>query len=120
MKKMGNFTNQKSNIQQEWEEENKKPKNDEVDDLDDLDAANIREIFMEEGLIKKKDPAREERLMFNGVKCEMSMYLISKKNKFRYYAYKLYKHKLFDNIIMLLIGLSSCKLAADSYIAGYS
>ena len=103
MKKMGNFTNQKSNIQQEWEEENKKPKNDEVDDLDDLDAANIREIFMEEGLIKKKDPAREERLMFNGVKCEMSMYLISKKNKFRYYAYKLYKHKLFDNIIMLLI-----------------
>jgi len=47
-------------------------------------------------------------------------YLFSKKNPFRLFMYKTYKHKLFDNTIMALIGLSSIKLAADSYLASYA
>jgi hypothetical protein len=35
--------------------------------LDDLDEKVLREIFMDEGLIKKKDKEREARLLFLGV-----------------------------------------------------
>lgn len=38
-----------------------------IDDVDDMDEETIREIFMDEGLIKKKDPEREQRLMYNGI-----------------------------------------------------
>ena len=34
--------------------------------------------------------------------------------------YKLYKHKVFDNFIMAVIGMSSVKLAVDTYLAGYA
>jgi hypothetical protein len=38
----------------------------------------IREIFVDEGLIKKKDPARELANMFSGVHAEKSLYLFTK------------------------------------------
>ena len=75
---------------------------------------------MDEGLIKKKDKEREKRLLYKDIHCENSLYLFSKKNPFRLFMYKTYKHKLFDNTIMALIGLSSIKLAADSYLASYA
>ena len=71
---------------------------------------------MDEGLIKKKDKQREARLMFLGVECEKSLYFFTKQNKIRYYAYKLYKKKIFDNTIMVLILLASIKLALDTYL----
>jgi hypothetical protein len=90
-----------------------------VDDLDDMDEKVIREIFMDEGIIKKKDLEREKRLLYNGIACENSLYVLNKKNKIRLFAYKVYKHKLFDNIIMFLIAVSSIKLAVDSYLVNY-
>jgi len=90
-----------------------------VDDLDDMDERVIREIFMDEGIIKKKDLEREKRLLYNGIACENSLYVLSKKNKIRLFAFKVYKHKLFDNIIMFLIAVSSIKLAVDSYLVNY-
>jgi hypothetical protein len=87
-----------------------------IDDIDDLDEMAIKEIFMDVGLIKQKDKAREEKMMYDGIKCEVAQYLFTKKNWFRTACYKLMKHKLFDNVIMLLIGLSSVKLALDSYL----
>lgn len=87
-----------------------------VDDVDDLDEKAIREIFMDVGLIKKKDKEREKRLMYQGIKCEVSQYLFTKQNRFRIMCVKIMKHKVFDNFIMLLIALSSVKLAADSYL----
>jgi hypothetical protein len=45
----------------------KKKVEDMIDDVDDMDEGTIREIFMDEGLIKKKDPEREKRLMYNGI-----------------------------------------------------
>lgn len=80
----------------------------------------MREIFMDEGLIKKKDPAREKRLRYNGITCMNSIYIFNKENPFRLGCYKLYKHSLFDNFIMFLIGVSSMKLGVDSYLAGYA
>jgi hypothetical protein len=44
------------------------------------------------------------------------MYFFTKKNPIRYYAYKTYKHKTFDNTIMFLIGVASVKLALDTFL----
>ena len=85
-----------------------------------MDEKTIREIFMDQGLIKKKDPERERRLEYLGVECEKSLYLFSKESKFRKLVYKIQKHKLFDNVIMFLIAVSSIKLAADSYLVSYA
>ena len=79
----------------------------------------IEEIFKDEGIIKKRDLAREERLLFSGIYCDNSLYVFSKKNTIRLYAYKLYKHKSFDNVIMSIIALSSFKLAIDSYLVDF-
>ena len=49
-----------------------------------------------------------------------SFYFLSKQNKFRIFCYKLYKQKIFDNYIMFLIGISSVKLATDSYLTDYA
>lgn len=70
---------------------------------------------MDEGIIKKKDLEREKKKLYAGVECENSLYLLSKKNFMRLSLYKLQKNKLFDNTIMVLIALSSIKLAADTY-----
>lgn len=84
--------------------------------MDDMDEPVIREIFMDEGLIKKKDKAREQRLLYAGISCTNSIYIFHKQNKFRLFCYKVYKHKAFDNFIMFLIAISSLKLGVDSYI----
>jgi hypothetical protein len=89
-----------------------------VDDIDDLEEGAIREIFMDEGIIKKKDKEREKKKLYAGVACKMSLYMLSKKNGLRLLLYKIQKSKLFDNIIMFLIGVSSIKLAADTYLLG--
>lgn len=46
--------------------------------MDDLDEQAIREIFLDVGLIKQKDPERERRLEYSGIECERSLYLFSK------------------------------------------
>lgn len=61
---------------------------DHVDDVDDLGENAIREIFMDEGIIKKKDEAREKAKLYAGVECQLSLYLFSKKNPFRLNLYK--------------------------------
>ena len=86
-----------------------------VDDVDDMEHKLLREIFIDEGLIKKKDPEREKANMFSGVKAEKSLYLFSKQNWLRRFTYKMVSNKLFDNIIMLVIALSSAKLAIATY-----
>lgn len=103
---------------QEWFQQ-KVNQEEEVDDIDDVEERKLREMFMDEGLIKKKDKERERKLLYQGVHCVMSLYLFHKENTFRLICYKIYKHKAFDNFIMLLIGLSSVKLAVDSYLTNY-
>ena len=90
-----------------------------VDDIDDLNEKQITEIFLDAAIIKRKDKAREEKLMFLDISCERSLYLFSKQNPFRKFCYKVFKHKLFENFILFLIGISSLKLALDSYLIYY-
>ncbi len=91
-----------------------------IDNIDDLTEQEIREIFIDEGITKKKGPEREARLLFQGISCEKSMYIFSKQNKLRLILFKVYKHKMFDHIVMALIAISSLKLATDSYLVNYS
>lgn len=115
LKKMGAQLPTKG-LEADLREERKRKQEDEIDDLDDMDEPVIREIFMDEGLIKKKDKAREARLLYFGVTCTNSTYVFHKQNKFRLLCYKIYKHKVFDNFIMFLIAVSSLKLGVDSYL----
>ena len=106
---------------QDWQQQHiKKEDSNEVDDVDDVEEAALREIFMDEGLIKKKDKEREARLLYWGVKCEAALYILRKKNPLRLFCYKLHKHKLFDNTVMFLIAASSVKLAADTYLTDFA
>jgi len=54
-----------------------------------MDEQTIREIFMDEGLIKKKNPEREKRLLYEGIHAEMSLYIFRKQNPIRLFFYKL-------------------------------
>ena len=121
LKKMGASIEHKSFLAQDWQQKNsKKDDSNEVDDVDDIDEAALREIFMDEGLIKKKDKAREARLLYWGVNCEASLYIFRKNSPLRLFCYKFHKHKLFDNTVMFLIGASSVKLAVDTYLTDFA
>lgn len=86
-----------------------------IDDIDDLDENTVKDIFVNEGLMKNKNKDRIKNNMFAGIECENSLYVFSKQNWLRQKMYILFKHKAFDNIIMGLIVLSSLKLASDTY-----
>jgi hypothetical protein len=80
-----------------------------------MDQKLLKDLFMDEGIIKRKDKEREKANMFLGVQANKSLYLFSKTNRIRIYAYKLYKWKPFENFVMFLIALSSGKLAVATY-----
>ena len=118
LKKLG-ASLEKNALQQIWSEDRNKQKklvDEHVDDIDDIEESKIREIFMDEGLIKKKDKEREQRLLYQGIKCEKSIYMFSKQNRFRLFCYKLQKHPVFDRFVMFLIEVFSLKLGIESYL----
>lgn len=55
-------------------------------------------------------------MLYQGIRCEKSIYIFSKQNKFRLFCYKVQKHPLFDRFVMFLIAVSSLKLGIDSYL----
>lgn len=59
----------------------------------------------------------EAFVMFRGVHCSRSLYLFSKVNPFRRFCYVLTKHRYFDRCVLVVIFLSSFKLALDTYIS---
>lgn len=86
------------------------------EDLEDLDEEQIIKIFQSQGILKKsKKEIEEETVLYDGIECAMSIYLFSKESRFREYCYKLWKHKLWEQIVMGLILLSSAKLATDTF-----
>jgi hypothetical protein len=88
------------------------------EDLEDLDEEQVVKIFQAEGILKKsKQEIEEETVLFDGVACALSVYLFSKDNRFRIACYRLWKHKLWESVVMALILLSSAKLATDTYNA---
>jgi hypothetical protein len=49
-----------------------------VDDIEDLDATTIKEMFLDEGILKDKTNKRKEEKMYQNCYCENSCYLFTK------------------------------------------
>ena len=87
-----------------------------MDDIEDLDAETIREMFMDLAIIKDKTNKRKEDNMYKGVNCDLAFYIFPQTGCFRTFCYNVSHAKWFDNLVMLLIGLNSVKLGADTYL----
>lgn len=88
------------------------------EELEDLDEDQIHEILKHLGIIKKSKDEVKEVALFVGppmIECPMSIYLFSKENYFRIACYRLAQHPRWEQTILLLIILSSLKLATDTY-----
>ena len=73
-------------------------------------------MFKDMGMYKKeKKEEKEDQDLFQGIKCESSFYSFSKDNRFRILCYKMIKHPLWDQTVLILIALSSFKLGFDTY-----
>ena len=86
-----------------------------MDNIEDLDEKTIRDMFMDQGLLKDHKNERKKAKMYMGVACFNSFYVFNKGNQFRDLCFNLQSNKSFDNGVMLLIGLNSAKLAIDTY-----
>ena len=75
-------------------------------------------MLVENGFLKasKEDKIDSKKIDENEIKADNSMYLFNRSSCFRRNIYFIQKHKYFDNFIMLLIALSSTKLALESYL----
>ena len=78
----------------------------------------IRAMLVEKGLLKasKADGIDAKKIDSNEISADNSIYLFNRHGCFRRNIYFIQKHKYFDNFIMLLIALSSTKLALESYL----
>jgi len=91
----------------------------ESEELEDLDEEQIIGIFKSQGIIKKGKDDVKQLSLFVGpppIESAMSLYIFSKQNPIRIAAYRLYKQPAWDNTIIVLIILSSLKLASDTYL----
>jgi hypothetical protein len=66
-------------------------------------------------MIKKEKSEIMQQKLFAGVNCEQAFFLFSKESCFRIGCYKLIKHKYWETIVLVLICLSSLKLAFDTW-----
>ena len=65
-------------------------------------------------MIKEKSEVQDEAL-FEGIECNQSLYIFTKENFVRLNFCRLYRNKLWENIVLGIILLSSFKLATDTY-----
>ena len=56
------------------------------------------------------------KALFIETDCDAAFYVFKKDNPFRQFIYRLINYKMFDHLVMLLIFLSSVKLAVDTYL----
>ena len=75
-------------------------------------------MLVENGFLKARKEDRIDAKLVDEkeIGCEFSVYLFGRKSCFRRNVHFVQKHKWFENFIMLLIALSSAKLALESYI----
>ncbi len=66
--------------------------------------------------LTRKMTLSEDKKLFDGINCEKSFYLFSKRSWLRKWLYRIYTHKRFETAIMILIILSSIKLVLDTYM----
>lgn len=73
-------------------------------------------ILIEQGILKARPGEIDEKKIGPQIEAENSLYLFNRKGCFRRNIYYIQKHRYFDRFIMLLIALSSMKLALESYL----
>ena len=86
-----------------------------------MDPKEIRKMLVEKKILKsgEEDRKKDKEINKEEIYCENSIYLFNRHNPVRKYIYFIQKHKYFENFIMLLIALSSIKLAMESYLVDY-
>ena len=85
------------------------------EDLEDLDEDQIVQIFKDQGMIKKDKTELKQIKLYAGVDCQSAFFIFDKENCFRVGCYKLIKHKYWETVVLVLICLSSLKLAFDTW-----
>ena len=91
-----------------------------LDDIEDMDSEQIRKLLVDNGILKaRKTDLIDRKLVGEDIKAENSVYLFNRHSCFRRNIHFVQKHHYFESFIMLLIALSSVKLAMESYFVGY-
>ncbi|KAL4431571.1 hypothetical protein ABPG74_017276 [Tetrahymena malaccensis] len=82
----------------------------------DDDSVSEKGVNSEQNLQEVSSKKKNQFQYYEGVECEQSLYIFSKENIIRRTLYYIYKHPLFDKIVLLVIVLTSFKLTFDTYI----
>ena len=100
--------------EEEMEEINKVKAEQEAEDLRVLEQMNknYEDLFIDE-FVQKKDLNLKK--FFEGIECQDSLFFFSKKWRVRKIIYQIVYSPIFESIILLIIVLSSIKLALDTY-----
>jgi len=81
-----------------------------------MDHKTIRLMLIDQGALKAKKGEIDEKNVGPEIQAEHSVYLFARKSCFRRNVHYIQKHRYFERFVMLLIALSSTKLALESYI----
>jgi hypothetical protein len=87
-----------------------------IEAVEDMDNKTIRLLLIDSGLLKAKKGEIDEKNVGQEIHAENSVYLFARDSCFRRNVHYIQKHRYFERFIMLLIALSSTKLALESYI----
>lgn len=88
--------------------------------VEDMDNDVVRLLLIDKGMIKaKKGEIDEKKIWEAEIAADKSVYLFHRDGCFRRNVYYTQKHRYFDRFIMILIALSSTKLALESYMVDY-
>ncbi|KAL4477028.1 hypothetical protein ABPG72_011725 [Tetrahymena utriculariae] len=82
----------------------------------DDDSVSEKGVASESNLQETNSKKKNAVIYYEGVECEQSLYIFSKENIIRRTLYYIYKHSLFDKIVLTVIILTSFKLTFDTYI----
>ena len=94
----------------------KKLREEDLDDIEDMNSEEIRELLVQNGILKaRKTDKIDFKLVGPEIMADNSLYLFNRTSCFRRNIHFIQKHHYFESFIMLLIALSSVKLAMESY-----
>ena len=89
-----------------------------MENIEEMETEKVRQILVQKGKLKAKeiDNIDKKKVDKEVIHADRSVYLFSRDGCFRRNIFFIQQHKRFDQFIMLLIALSSVKLALNSYI----
>lgn len=85
------------------------------EELEDLDVDQILKIYKDVGIYQKTKDEKKDIKLYDGIYCQSSFYIFHFSSPIRVFCYKMWKKPWWETIVMVLIFLSSLKLAIDTY-----